>query len=326
MYDVITIGSATRDVFLSSKAFRVIRSDEFSTGYGECVSLGSKIEVDEAVFTTGGGGTNTAATFASLGFKTACITRIGDDMSGEEILQDLKKRRVDTSHIKQVKRGQSGFSTLLTATGGERSVLVHRGVSNQFDIRDVKVTKLKAKWFYISSVAGNLDLVLKVARHAKAQGAQVAYNPGSLELKKGKTAFRKLLPYLDILNMNKEEAQMLSGNQTTSVKELLQSFGKYDTTFIVTDGGRGAYIAHKDDIFFAKTRNIPVTSRTGAGDAFGAGTVAGMMKGYSIQNAVAVGTLNAESVIQSFGAKYGILSSWPSKKDMQSISVRKLTL
>ena len=131
-FDVITIGSAVRDVFLVSKEFQIIKSPRFQTGLGECVSLGSKIEVDNITLTTGGGGTNAAATFAQLGLRTAVITRIGNDEPGQAILNDLATYGVDSSLVRVIKKGATGYSTLLTTTDGERSVLVHRGVSNEF--------------------------------------------------------------------------------------------------------------------------------------------------------------------------------------------------
>ena len=66
MYDVITIGAGLRDVFLVSDAFVALKSKKFSTGVGECLALGTKIELDDIVLTTGGGASNAAATFGSL--------------------------------------------------------------------------------------------------------------------------------------------------------------------------------------------------------------------------------------------------------------------
>ena len=91
MYDIITIGAATRDVFLVSNAFVAIKSKKFATGAGECVALGSKIEVSNLVLTTGGGATNAAATFGSLGFRTAAICRVGDDSPGKDVVEDLSR-------------------------------------------------------------------------------------------------------------------------------------------------------------------------------------------------------------------------------------------
>jgi len=81
--DVITIGTATRDCFLQSPDFKVIRSSRFVTGQAECFALGSKIEVPFIIFTTGGGAANAAVTFARQGLKAGCLAKIGKDLAGE---------------------------------------------------------------------------------------------------------------------------------------------------------------------------------------------------------------------------------------------------
>ena len=62
-FDIITIGSATRDIFMKSEQFKIVEDKSFATGQGECFALGSKIEIKDIVFASGGGGTNTAVTF-----------------------------------------------------------------------------------------------------------------------------------------------------------------------------------------------------------------------------------------------------------------------
>ncbi|MFH1711760.1 MAG: carbohydrate kinase family protein, partial [Patescibacteria group bacterium] len=269
-FDIITIGSATRDVFLVSKAFRMIKSDEFSTGIGECVSLGSKIDVDKLVLTTGGGGTNTAATFASLGFDTAVITRIGDDAPGKDVMADLDDFGVNTELITTVKGGDSGYSTLLTAASGERTVLVHRGVAAEFSPKDIPWTKLKAKWIYLSSLGGNTALALRIVRAGRKAGAYIAYNPGSKELKQGLSAMQPIMKQLTLFNVNLEEAQMLTKSKTRDVKSLFKKITLPGLTTVITDGTNGAYAYLDGTTWFIRPHSDQKSvSRTGAGDAFG---------------------------------------------------------
>lgn len=323
MFDVVTLGSATKDVFLISKQFKLLKSDQFSTGIGECVPLGSKIELDQTVLTTGGGGTNTAATFAHLGYKTAVISRIGNDSTAKEILEDLRARNISTTYIKQLKKGSTGYSTLLTTPEGERSVLVDRGVSADFSLRDIP-KELKTKWVYISSVAGNIQLAQTLTRRLKKQGVKIAYNPGSLELKHGIRAFELILRNIDILMINLEEAQILTKSKTRDISLLVKKIAKKDLTLLITDGRNGAYASAHGTIWHARTTGATGISRTGAGDAFGSGFVAAQIKGMSLAESLQVGTLNAEAVIQKHGAKFGLLTRWPSKQQRARVKVREL--
>jgi len=325
MYDIVTIGSATKDIFLISKQFQIIQSHKFSTGYGECVPFGSKIEIEKAVMTTGGGGTNAAATFARLGFNTAVITRIGDDSSGRDVLDELKTAGVKTTLIQTIKGGQTGLGVQLTAKDGERSILVNRGVSKTFTKNDIPWSKLKAKWIYMTSLAGNLSLATRIAKHAKQHKINLAFNPGSGELAKGLRGMEPMMRNLAILNLNLEEAQLLAKSKSDDISVLCKKIHRPNLTLIITDGPRGAW-AHKDtETWFVRPTASKSVSRTGAGDAFGSALVASLAKGYGLDSALQIGVANAESVIASYGAKIGILNAWPKASELKKYKVRNLT-
>src|SRR3989344_4869800 len=101
MFDIVSIGSATRDVFLGVDDFKRIKSPDFSTGEALCLPYASKLEIKKMVFTSGGGGTNAAITFARQGFKTACISVVGNDFNGEELLSGLAKEGVETKYFQK---------------------------------------------------------------------------------------------------------------------------------------------------------------------------------------------------------------------------------
>src|SRR3989344_5284647 len=100
MYDVITIGTATRDVFLQSPLFRALKDEHFTasagfpTGEAGCFAFGGKSDIGKPVFSTGGGATNAAVTFARQGLQAAAIISIGKDESGKAIVSELKGENV----------------------------------------------------------------------------------------------------------------------------------------------------------------------------------------------------------------------------------------
>lgn len=322
---ILTVGAAVRDVFLTSPGFTVIRSPQFSTGYGECVALGAKIEVEECIFATGGGATNAAATFSHLGFSASVLTKIGNDEPGEAILADLKLHGIATTHVKKEKKGHTGYSTLLTTSDGERSVLVFRGVSADWKESDVPPLPDTITSLYITSLGGNLAVAEKILERAKKKNIPVAFNPGSSELKQG-AAFLRLLPLISILLLNKEEAQLLTAKAQADVPVLAATLHRLCPLVVITDGARGSYAHDADTLWFSRTSSVKSISRTGAGDAFGSGFVAAILGGMSTSEALQVGTLNAENVIQHVGAKAGILRAWPSKAMRARIRVTPVRL
>src|SRR3989344_8439666 len=99
MFDVVTIGTATRDAFVKSREFKIISTPEYQSGEGLCLPAGAKIDVDDIIFATGGGATNAAGTFSRQGFRTDTICKIGDDVSGREVLSNLKSEAVSTGLV-----------------------------------------------------------------------------------------------------------------------------------------------------------------------------------------------------------------------------------
>jgi sugar/nucleoside kinase (ribokinase family) len=319
MFDVITIGTATRDVFLASKAFLLVPLPELGGNLAECMALGSKIDIDDIHFSTGGGATNAAASFAKLGFKTSIITRIGDDEPGRAVISELESFKVDTSLIKTIKKANTAYSTLLTAPNGERTILVYRGVSAEHSEADLVERKMKTHLIYATSLGGNMEMLVRLARHAKQENIIIAWNPGQGEIKHGLRALNPILRHVTYLMLNLEEAQELTKIQTTDVHELAKILLRPGLTLLISDGVLGTHAFEGNQYWHVGTRNIKSISQTGAGDAFGSAFVAARLKGRDMADSLRIGTVNAESVISHFGAKAGIISSWPSPKTLLSI-------
>ncbi|TAL19395.1 carbohydrate kinase family protein [Patescibacteria group bacterium] len=321
-FDLITIGAATIDAFVWSKAFRLVKSRAFSTGVGECLSLGSKIEIDKFVLGTGGGGTNSAATFANLGFKTACLTAVGDDLFGQGVLGDLKTRRVASVLVQRIPGGQTAFSTILVVPSGERTILVSRGVAEHLSEKMLP-RRFSAKWIYMTSLGGNLKFGRKIFSQAKKSGTSIFWNPGAKDLVLGAGRLKPFLKQVEVLDMNREEAMKLTGRPLGDLAGMLRDLDKIGSRLVLlTDGEKGAYLSEGGQLWRAHThRHIKVVNKTGAGDAFGSGFLAGLIKYRDRTRALQLGVLNSESVIQKIGAKTGLLTNWPSKNKLAGVKV-----
>src|SRR3990167_3480731 len=98
MFDVITIGSATRDAFFEVD-FKTIPWLKTPSKKAYALPLGEKLEVESTLFTIGGNSANASVTFSRQGFATACVAKVGRDVSGEEIRRRLVREGVDARHI-----------------------------------------------------------------------------------------------------------------------------------------------------------------------------------------------------------------------------------
>src|SRR3989344_1686822 len=100
MYEVVTIGSATRDNFLKGN-YPLIDFKESSSGKAYALPYGEKLGVDSVHFTIGGNAANASVTFARQGFKTACAAKIGGGLTAQRIFSQPKREGVGAKIIKQ---------------------------------------------------------------------------------------------------------------------------------------------------------------------------------------------------------------------------------
>lgn len=300
---MLSIGAATQDVFLRAKtAFKPWRHKGV---YYERLPLGAKLEVEEVIFSTGGGACNAAVTFARLGMHSQFMGTIADDVAGRAVLTQLDHENIDTAHVSYDDKHSTGYSTLLLAPNGERTVLVHRGASEHYDKRNFDLSKVEADWLYISSMGGAMEVLEAVVTRARERGIKVACNPGSGELKQA-PKLKALLDDIDILSINRDEAKLLFEGETS--EELAMHALHRCPAVIVSDGPNGAVAATKDKVVIAGMyEDVPVIDRTGAGDAFGSGFAAHIAMGRTLEEAIVYASANSTSVVQKIGAKDGIL-------------------
>jgi len=177
MYDIITIGSATIDIFVdtANKLFR------------KRPPFGEKILIDKLHIDTGGGAINTAIAFTRLGLKTGCLTKVGPRF--------IAPKEIDDSLIIRDKNCLTDHSVILDATGRDRTILVYKDASAKLTWDEIDKSKLETKWFYISSMP--MELLEKFAD----LNAKFALNT--------RKAPKRLLDKAEILILNKEEAEAM---------------------------------------------------------------------------------------------------------------------
>lgn len=316
-YSIVTIGSATRDVFLRSKAMRIISDDQFSTGEAECFALGSKIEIDDIVFETGGGATNTAVGFSRLGFRAAFMGKIGlTDSRGQALLRELKHEGVGIDLVTKDRQHMTGYSVILLTPRGERTVLVFRGASGHFRAVDLHWSGFRAPWLYVSSLGSQLSMVRSIWAAAQRRQMKIAWNPGAGELAVGLERLKPLLRQATIVSLNQEEATKLFGLDRFQHREAFERLRMIvGGVVVVTLGTDGALGGDRHQAWHAGTHSIRVIDTTGAGDAFGCGFVAKYIRTKGdIARSLQFATANAESVVRAIGAKSGLLHSFTIKQ------------
>jgi len=318
MFDIITFGSAARDINLRSKAFKVLKdSKDFVTGEGLCLALGSKIDVEDIKFTFGGGGTNTAVTFAKQGYKVAFCGAVGNDIAGKEIVKELKHLKINTGLVIKSKDKATNHSIIVSSDGKDRTILAYRGAAEILSKQNIPWEKIKnhlpvGKWIYLAPLSGLLcDTFEDIVNFAFENKIRIAVNPGNAQLSLPIDDLTRILKKVDILILNKEEASFLT---KISFQDEAGIFKKIDEmcpgVAVMTKGGEGVVVS--DGQYFYSALPNPerkIVDTTGAGDSFAAGFLSDYIKyNGDIEKAIQLGLANSEACLSGIGAKNGLLS------------------
>ena len=293
-YDIISVGSAVVDAFISTGVEE--KNGEIA------FPVGTKILVNGLFFSIGGGGMNTSASFSKLGLKTGYLGKIGDDYNSILVLKELKENKVDFLGVKSGEN--NGYSIILEGNKGNRTVLTYKGSSDHLKSNEIKINNLKTKWFHFTSQKkDSLETQKKIVDYALASGIKISFNPSSYQVKEGLKNIKKIVENSEILSMNKEEAEVLIG-KNAHVK--LHNLGV--KIVIITDGENMGMVYDGSYLYKYWPDKIKVKEVTGAGDAFSAGFITGYIKTKNIETAIKIGLANSQSVITKLGASEGILT------------------
>ena len=307
MARIVSLGSALQDVYLIDQDDLVPTNIGGAAIFGK-VLVGSKVDIDKVSYEVGGGGVNSAITFARNGHEAIFIGNVGKDSAGLTVMKTLDKEGIDASYVNVLQRKATGTSViLLDSKSGERTILTCRGASEQFgNFSEEDLDMIQPEWLYVTTLGGDMVTLEKFLAKARSIGAKIMFNPGVKELRNA-TELMRLLKYVTVLNVNKSEAaEIVPGNTLT---ELLYRLNNCVDVAIITDGAMGGIAGNGEDIYrFGIYEDQKVKDATGAGDAFGAGFLAYYSKGKSFRSSLIFASANSTAVVTKLGANRGVLS------------------
>lgn len=328
MPSIVAFGTATRDIFFQPPSRLLTMADGERQERLLALDYPAKIYLRDAVFETGGGATNTAVTFARFGLETAFCGKLGNDDDGDQVIKELEAAGVDCSLAVRSDQHRTGFSVILTSFERDRTVLCFRGANDHITAEDIPWDRLsQSDWLYISSLSGSAsELLDDVADFAEEHGVNTILNPGSRQIAAGLEGLEKILRTIEVLFLNRGEAVALVGEAAgharadqeqgaspeawteylVPVLQVLKDYGP--KLVVVTNSSSGSCVYDGEHAHYVPACEVEVVSALGAGDAYCAAFAAGIILGEDVEQAMRLGTANAASVIQTIGAKNGILT------------------
>lgn len=325
--DVLAIGSTVRDLFFEVD-LPLVKWDSAPLGKAIMVPFGEKFGAKNAYFTIGGNAANASVTFARQGLKTGLFTKVGDDYAGREIAKTLRKEKIDTRLISKSKTLPTSHSVLLLQKG-DRSILTYHGAVDEFSLKDVRESLLRSKWWYVTLPGASYKALDKILVFAKKHKIKVALNPSYKHLEgDGKKDLLRQMKNLSFFVVNEGEASQITGISFNEEDEVFRKLDSIVPGIVAVTSGRGG-VTVSDGKFLYKAgifKDKGVLDRTGAGDAFGSGFVAGLIRKKeklrggmpdpkNVEYAIRLASANATSVVEKVGATEGILT----RRDFDSL-------
>lgn len=312
----LSIGGATYDLFVRT-GHEHVQASELR------FPLGEKIRVQEVIETCGGGASNTAVGLKRLGCDAGFCGIIGSDQWGDRLRRNFEHEGVDTSAMTVVDDEMSSFSIILSVGSGERTILYEPGTNAHLhDATFDRAAAFDCQWIFLNHIHELSciieDDLLNILQ--RADGPGLSWNPGGCHIERGmhEKLTQALLHETDLLLLNKEEALAFTkeGSMEAALAVLSQAGVKY---VCITDGPAGVVATDGASIYRCPViKDCIIVDTTGAGDAFGTGATWALLNGKTLPEMLRAGTINATSVLGSFGAEQGLLTHTEMHTKLQS--------
>lgn len=361
MYDLVCVGDTTLDTFLKVHD-AAVHCDLKTRECELCFRYGEKIPVEEVVQNPGGNAANVAVGTATLGVKTALYAIVGEDDIGEKVRKLIGMRGVDTKFMSINKGKGTNYSTIISFKG-ERTILEMKYPAKLSFTRFPKAEwvyltsiKQEPKTVYVPLVRLKKQMGFKIAFNPgmyqlshdsgdivdflrsvdvlivnKEEAEMIVHKVESQKSKvnrNAKVVLRPASPELPLRRGEDEASQR--GEQAQDDKEIIKGLYRIveeGGLVFVTDGERGAW--GYDGMQMDHCEKFPaksVVDRTGAGDAFSSGVVAGFVRETRFPEVIRWGMANSAAALRKVGPQNGILDNREMGEVLRKIKIRPRSL
>lgn len=239
--------------------------------------------------------------------------KVADDREAKLLTEDFRKENVDINGIIQSKQGRSGSAMGFVDKKGERALYVDPGVNDTIELKEINVKyAFQTRLLHITSFVGEKSFQAQQKLVDKLPNTvKLSFDPGELYARKG-AALDSMIKRTYVLMPSRKELQQLT--KTTTYTEGAKALLKKGVKIVAVKlGSKGCYITDEDESHYVEPFKVKVVDTTGAGDAFCAGFLFGLIKSKSLYECGRLGNFVASRCIVKMGARSGL----PYLKDLK---------
>jgi len=288
--DVICFGALNVDKLY--KVNRIASADEES-------------EILDFKETPGGSAANTAVGLARLGVKTGFIGKVARDREGEMLIRSFIKEGVNTDGIVVAPYGRSGVVIGFVDKAGERALYVDPGVNDSLSLQEIDLDYAsQADLLHLSSFVGEASFKVQKEVVRALSDIPVTIDPGMIYARKGLSELKPLIERCLVFFPNEHEVRILTGKNYVEGSQILLKEGV--KIVAVKLGSRGCYVTDGKEQHIIEPFRVKVVDSTGAGDAFCAGFIYGLIKNMTLRECGVLGNFVASRTLMKMGARNGL--------------------
>jgi ribokinase len=297
-FDVVGFGALNVDRLFKVNRIAAKEEESFITDFAE---------------TCGGSAANTVVGLARLGCKVGFVGKVAGDREGKMLLEEFRSEGVDTKGVAVARQGRSGMVMGFVDENGERALYIDPGANDQVEFDEKNRTYVSQTMFlHLTSFVGEESFqTQKRIVETIPEDVMVSFDPGALYARKGLAALGSIVERTFVLMPNAGELELLTGiaDYRKGAEAMLRKGVK---VVAVKLGSRGCYVTDGRQSYNVEAFKVSVVDTTGAGDAFCAGFLYGLIKHRSLEECGRIGNFVASRCTTKMGARAGL----PTLKDL----------
>lgn len=265
----------------------------------------------------GGSAANTIYALAKLGVNTGFIGAVGGDGGARLALEDFNASGVETSGIVTKSSAVTGVALCLVDNSNRRSLYILPGANSLLNSSDINSEYLsRTNIIHLSSFVDRTQLNIQKEVISKlSPDIKVTFSPGAIYSKLGLDELKPILKRCHVLFVNKDEAEELTGKPfDIAAKELINAGCKivaitFGEGMKINNMNLSSYISDSHRKIYIEPDKLPkikIIDTIGAGDAYAAGFIYGVLRGSSLKECSILGEAVARLSLRGTGARSGL--------------------
>lgn len=272
--------------------------------------MGTLALVESCELHNGGGVSNTGNALGRLGVRTAALGRMGSDGFADFLEGVLRSHDIYTGSIVRDEQLNTSCTIVMVAPDGERAFYHYIGANARFCLDDIDWDVVGASSYvhiaYPSLLPGlDGEPTVELLRRAREMGVKTSVDPVWNPKFNWREFMEPYFPHIDVFLPSYDEAKAISGRSEPS--EIAKVFLDAGVGFVgIKMGEQGSYFRSGDEEVRMPAFRIDPIDTTGAGDAFVAGVLTGLVKGWDLERTARFANAMGAVVSLAIGASTGV--------------------